>query len=130
MMLAMLRTAFLAYVRVLLCLQGVYLTFQVWEDFSGRADVIALSFALIGTYFGLAGILTAAMIRRGRRRAVIAAMAIEALWVAGAAALGNLGRYSGGQGEFRFFAVAALSLIALAGLLLPPVRTYAGLARR
>jgi hypothetical protein len=129
-MLIMLRTAFLAYVRVLLCLQGSYLTFQVWKDFSDGADVVVLSFALIGTYFGLAGILTAVMIRRGRRGAVIAAIAIEALWVAGAAALGNVGRFSGGQGEFRFFAVAALSLITLVGLLLPPARAYAGLARR
>ncbi len=126
----MLRTAFLAYVRVLLCLQGSYLTFQVWKDFADSANVVVLSFTLIGTYFGLAGILTAVMIRRGRRGAVVAAIAIEALWVAGAAALGNLGRFSGGQGEVRFFAVAALSLITLVGLLLPPARAYAGLARR
>jgi hypothetical protein len=126
----MLRTAFLAYARVLLCLQGTYLTFQVWKDFCDSANVVVLSFALIGTYLGLVGILTAVMLRRGRRRAMIAAIAIEALWVAGAAALGNLGRFSGGQGEFRFFAMAALSFITLAGLLLPPARAYAGLARR
>ncbi len=125
-MLAMLRTAFLAYVRVLLCLQSIYLAFQVWEDFSGFADALELSFALIGTYLGLVGILTAVMLRRGRRGALISAIAIEALWAAGAGALGNLGRYSGGQGEFRFFALAALSLVAMAGLSLGPSRVYAG----
>jgi hypothetical protein len=97
------RTAFLAYVRVLLCLQSIYLTFQVWKDFSGVADVLELSFALIGTYLGLV-----------------------VLWAAGAGALGNLGRYSGGQGEFRFFALATLSLVAMVGLTLRPSRVYAG----
>lgn len=124
----MLRTAFLAYVRVLLCLQSIYLTFQVWKDFSGAADVLELSFALIGTYLGLAGILTAVMLRRGRRGALIAGILIEALWAAGAGALGNLGRYSGGQGEFRFFALATLSLIAMIGLSLRSSRVYAGLS--
>lgn len=122
----MLRTAFLAYVRVLLCLQSVYLTFQVWKDFSSVADVLELSFALIGTYLGLVGILTAVTLRRGRRGPLISGIAVEALWAAGAGALGNLGRYSGGQGEFRFFALATLSLVAMAGLSLRPSRVYAG----
>ncbi|HEY6791459.1 MAG TPA: hypothetical protein VI365_29520 [Trebonia sp.] len=129
----MLRTAFLAYVRVLLCLQGMYLLFFAWILFHGQGPdtrfraLIAL--ALIATFLGLAGIVTAVLLRRGRRGAAIAAIAIEALWAAAAAAIG----YEASRSEslvWQLFAGAALFLATVVGLLLPPVRGYAGLVRR
>jgi len=137
MMLTILRTAFLAYVRVLLCLQGMCLGFWAWALWPVRETPTQfwapLGLALFFTSLGLAVIATALLLRRGRRWAAIAAILIEALWAALAAALGYktlkdwpldlqlLGQVTAG---------AALFLVALVGLLLPPVRAYAGLVRR
>jgi hypothetical protein len=133
MILTVLRTAFLAYVRVLLCLQGMYLLFLAWAfssdqgpDTRGRA---LIAFALIATLVALAGIVTAVLLRRGRRVAAIAAIVIEALWAAAAAAIGYEAS-QGGAPVWQLFAGAALFLATVIGLLLPPVRAYAGLARR
>jgi hypothetical protein len=137
MMSTLLRTAFLACVRVLLCLQGMYLGYWAWALWPRRDAptqfwpplILALAFA----FLGLVGIVTAFLLQRGRRWAAIAAIVIEALWAAAAAAIGY---------EFLtnwpidwhllwlFTAAAALFLVTVAGLLLRPVRTYAGLARR
>jgi hypothetical protein len=128
----MLRTAFLAYVRVLLCLQGVFLMFLGWAFSSDQGPdtrTWALyALALIAALLGLAEIVTAILLRRGRRRAAIAAIVIEALWTA-AAVIGCAASMNGSP-VWQFFAGAALFLVAVAGLLLPPVRAYAGLVRR
>src|SRR6202035_3865975 len=91
MVLTILRTAFLAYVRVLLCLQGVYLGFWAWVFWPAR-DPHTVFWARVGltllfAFLGLAGIVAALLLRRGRRWAAIAAILIEALWAAVAAAL-------------------------------------------
>jgi hypothetical protein len=133
MMLTMLRTAFLAYVRVLLCLQGLYLTLFGWLLFLGRGpdtrSAALFAFALIATFLGLGGIVTAVLLRRDRRGAAIAAIAIEGLWAAAVAAIGWAAS-TGGDLVWQLFAGAALFLGTVIGLLLPPVRAYAGLARR
>jgi hypothetical protein len=133
MMLTVLRTAFLAYVRVLLCLQGLYLGLYGWLLFLDRGPATRfgtlLALALIATLLGLAEIVTAFLLRRGQRKAAIAAIVIEALWAAVATAVGYAAS-AGGNLAWPLFAVAALVLVAVAGLLLPPVRAYAGLARR
>jgi hypothetical protein len=93
MMLTMLRTAFLAYVRVLMCLQGMYLMFLgVGSSFSvagwdHNLVWVPSAFTLIAIP-GLAQIVTAVLLRRGRRWAAIAAILIEALWAAAAAWIG------------------------------------------
>jgi hypothetical protein len=136
MMLTILRTAFLAYVRVPLCLQGLFLGFLAWALWPVRETPTQfwapLGLALLFTSLGLAVIANALLLRRGRRRAAIAAILIEALWAAVAAALAYkalkdwpldlrlLGQMTAG---------AALFLAAVVGLLLPPVRAYAGLVR-
>jgi uncharacterized membrane protein (UPF0136 family) len=105
MMLTILRTAFLAYVRVLLCSCA---------------------------FLGLAGIVAALLLRRGRRWAAIAAILIEALWATVAAAVGykTLKDWPlDWQLLWQVTAGAALFLVTIAGLLLPPVRAYAGLVR-
>jgi hypothetical protein len=131
-MLTMMRTAFLAYVRILLCLQGVYLMFIGWlasSDQGPDTRTWALyTLALIAALLGLAEIVTAFLLRRGRRRAAIAAIVIETLWAA-AAAIGCAASMNGSP-VWQFFAGAVLFLVAVAGLLLPPVRAYAGLVRR
>lgn len=130
----MLRTAFLVYVRVILCLQGSYLAFQAWENFYHRTPDdrfgVELAFALIVSFLGLTVIVTAARLRRGRYGAAIAAIVIEALCAAAAALLGCVGWISGHPtlGSL-VFALAALFLVAAVGLLFRPVRAYAGLVR-
>lgn len=134
MMLAMLRTAFLAYVRVLLCLQGICLAFMGWVVFSLRVlspRVLDTSFlALVVTCLGVAGIVTAVLLRQGRRGAAVAAIVIEALWAAATAAAIGYGPGVSGALVWQLLAGAALFLVTAAGLLLPPVRAYAGLVRR
>jgi hypothetical protein len=137
MMLTILRTAFLAYVRVLLCLQGLYLGFWAWGLWPGSAphgDFWAfLVLELVLAFLGLATIVAAVMLRRGRRWAAIAAILIEALWATLAAAIAYktlkdwpLDLHLLGE----VTAAAALFLVAVLGLLLRPVRAYAGLVRR
>jgi len=129
-LLTVLRTAFLVYVRVLLCLQGVLLVFLGWAVFSGGVPIAVV---LILCLLGLVEIATALLLRRGRRAAAISAILIEVLWALVAAALGyktlkdwplNL------QLLEHLTAVTALFLVTIFGLLLRPVRAYAGLVRR
>ena len=137
MLLTILRTTFLAYVRVLLCLQGMYLGFWVWVLWPGRdpgAQFWArLGLALLFTVLGLAGIAAALLLRRGRRWAAITALLIELLWAALAAAIGYK-ILKDWPIDFPLLelvtAAAALFSVAVLGLLLRPVRVYAGLVRR
>ncbi len=145
----MLRTAFLVYVRVLLCLQGLCLVVLPWLIFpyrggAGLWPLIAL--AVLVTVLGLATIATAMLLRRGRRRAAVAAIMIESAWAVAACAIVledlrtsvdafEYGYGYGGIGAseallWRFLAMAAVLLVTVAGLLLRPVRVYAGLVRR
>jgi hypothetical protein len=146
-----LRTAFLVYVRVLLCLQGLGLLFLAWAIIPDRGHGLPgrgsggivwplVAPALILTLVGLAIILTAVLLRRGRRRAAMAAIAIEALWAVAAAAIVldtlreavDAFEYGGHPDEALpgwFYAAAMLSLVAIVGLLLRPVRAYTGLVR-
>jgi uncharacterized membrane protein (UPF0136 family) len=125
-----LRTAFLAYVRVLLCLQGMFLVFLAWAVLSSS---VPLAVELLSGLLGLAQIVTAILLRPGRRWAAITAILIEALWATVAAALGyktikdwplDL------QALEELTALTALFLVTVFGLLLRPVRAYAGLVRR
>jgi hypothetical protein len=130
-LLTVLRTAFLVYVRVLLFLQGLFLLFLVWAVFSrGVPIAVVLFFSLLG----LAEIATAIMLRRGRRWAAISAILIEVLWALVAAALGYKTLKDWPpldlQALWQLTAVTALFLVTIFGLLLRPVRAYAGLVRR
>jgi hypothetical protein len=127
----MLRTAFLAYVRVLLCLQGMFLVFLGWAVFSSR---VPLAVELIFAFLGLAEIVTALLLRRGRRWAAVTAILIEALWATVAAALGYQTLKDWPPLDLQALevltAATALFLLTVFGLLLRPVRAYAGLIRR
>jgi hypothetical protein len=136
MVLTVLRTAFPVYVRVLLSLQGLFLGFWAWTLWPGRAPHGLFwpwaGLALVFGFLGLAEIVTAVMLRRGRRRAAVAAIIIEALWAAVPAALSykTLKDWPFNWPLLQELAAgAALFLAAAAGLLLRPVRTYAGLVR-
>jgi hypothetical protein len=137
MLLTILRTAFLAYVRVLLCLQGLYLGFWAWALWPGRGlhgeFWVPLGLELLFALLGLASIVAAVLLRPGRRWAAIAAILIEALWAALAAAL-VYKTLKDWPLDFHFLclvtAAATLFFVAIAGLLLRPVRAYAGLVRR
>ena len=106
----------------------------------GPARVTLTALSLMAALFGLAGILTAVRLGRGRRRAAMAAIAIESLWAVAAAAtvLDTLREavdafeYGGHPDDalpWWFYTAALLFLVAIAGLLLRPVRAYAGLVR-
>jgi hypothetical protein len=129
-LLTVLRTAFLVYVRVLLFLQGLFLLFLVWAVFSG----VPIAIVLLFSFLGLAQIVTALMLRRGRRWAAISAILIEVLWALVAAALGYKTLKDWPpldlQALWQLTAVTALSLVTIFGLLVRPVRAYAGLVRR
>jgi hypothetical protein len=88
---------------------------------------------LLFAFLGLEGIVAAVLLRRGRRWAAIAAILTEAPWAAVAAALAYK-TLKDWPLDWQFLcdmtAAAALFLVAVAGLLLPPVRAYAGLVRR
>jgi hypothetical protein len=137
MVLTILRTAFLAYVRVLLCLQSMCLGFWAWTLWPhGETPTqfwAPLGLALLFAFLGVAGIAVALLLRRGRRWAAIAAILIEALWAAVAAALGYKTLRDWPldlQLLWQLTAGAALFLVAVAGLLLPPVRAYSRPVRR
>jgi len=137
-----LRTAFLVYVRVLLCLQGVFLLFLAGVTIFGggglsstRGSLIALM--VIAALFGVAAIVTAVRLGQGRRRAAMAAIAIESLWAVAAAAIVldtlreavDAFEYGGHPDEalpWWFYTAALLFLGAIVGLLLRPVRAYTG----
>jgi hypothetical protein len=127
----MLRTAFLVYVRVLLCLQGMFLAFLAWAVFSSR---VPLAVELIFAFLGLAEIATALLLRRGRRWAAVTAILIEAVWAMVAAALGYQTLKDWPPLDLQALevltAATALFLLTVFGLLLRPVRAYAGLVRR
>jgi hypothetical protein len=131
------RTAFLAYVRVLLCLQGLYLgfwAFALWPGGQPRGQFFgALGLELLVAFIGLLGIVAAVLLRPGRRWAAITAILIEVLWAA-VAALAGYEILRDWPIDWRLLGLVtvagALFLIAVAGLLLRPVRAYAGLARR
>jgi hypothetical protein len=127
MILTVLRTAFLVYVRVLLCLQAMYLGFLALMFFSGR-EADDTSRAMLFVFLGLAGMVTAILLRRGRRWAAIAAILIEALWAATFAVVG----YEASMSEQPVWPLlaGAVFLVTVVGLLLRPVRAYAGLVRR
>jgi hypothetical protein len=126
-----LRTVFLAYVRVLLCLQGMFLVFLAWAVLSSP---VPLAVELLSGLLGLAQIVTAILLRRGRRWAAITAILIEALWATVAAALGYKTLRDWPpldlQALEELTALTALFLVTVFGLLLRPVRAYAGLVRR
>lgn len=142
----MLRTAFLVYVRVLLCLQGGLLMYAaagivpVRGVGPGPGRWPLLAPALIAVLLGLALIATAILLRPGRPRAAMAAIAIEALWAVAAIALAadavrdavDAFEYGGHPSEppWWVFLAAPLLVATLVGLLLRPVRGYAGLVRR
>jgi hypothetical protein len=138
MMLTMLRTAFLAYVRVLLCLQGLYLGFWVWALWPSRVSSAQfwplLGLDLIIASLALAQIVAALLLRRGRHRAMITAIVLEVLWAVVAGLIWFATLMSWPRIDMQLLGLAtvvtALSLVAVAGLLLRPVLDYAGLARR
>jgi hypothetical protein len=141
----LLRTAFLIYVRVLLCLQGVFLLFLAGvmifgQGLGGARGPLIVPLA-IAALFGLAGIVTAVRLGPGRPRAAMAAIAIELLWVVAAAAIVletlreavDAFEYGGHPDEalpWWLYAAGALFIVAIVGLMLRPVRAYAGLGRR
>lgn len=141
------RTAFVVYVRVLLCLQGAFLMFvgagivpaRGVVTGSGASRWLLLGPVLIAVLLGLTLIATAILLRQGRHLVALAAIAIEALWAAAAALIAldavrdavDGFEYGGHPSEppWWVFLAAPLFLATLVGLLLRPFRAYAGLAR-
>jgi hypothetical protein len=128
----LIRRVVILYLRQLLCLQSLFIAWLGWAGFLGRGpDTIMLTFlimALIATIFAAAGIVAALAMTQGRRWAAIVALVVAVLWAAVAllSATANSGSARVGQYYFGL----AIFLTAIIGLLLKPVRSYCGLARR
>jgi FtsH-binding integral membrane protein len=79
------RAAALVYMRLLLCLQGLYLVFLGWLVFLGRdpgASVRwALAFVLVYSVLGVGEIVTAILPRHDHPGVMIAAIVTAALWL-------------------------------------------------
>lgn len=118
------RTAALAYMRVLLCLQGLYLLFLAREVFHFRdlnVNILGLlAFIAVCGVVGLVEIVTAIGLRRGRPRVMIVAVVTAALWLV-PVAIGFTSSLSAIPGSL-FPVFLALILLTVAGLLVPPVR--------
>src|ERR1700722_5083893 len=113
------------YTRILLCLQAVFIAVIAWyilltiEPGAPRqANTIG---ALIASVLAAIGVATAVLMKRGRRAAAVAAFAIETLWDVVSFVNAAL---PAGPPRSEYLLGGVLSLIALVGLLLSPVRSY------
>ena len=117
------RKAALAYMRVLLSLQGLYLVFLGREAFHFRdlnAGLLGVLAFLAGySVLGLAEIVTAILLRRSRPRVMIVAIVTAALWPV-PVVIGFTSSLSAIPGSL-FPVFLVLLLLTIAGLLLPPV---------
>ena len=116
------RTAALVYMRVLLCLQGLYLMLLGREIFHFRdldANLLeVLAFIVVYAVLGLGEIVTAILLRRRRPRLMIVAIVVATLWLV-PVVIGFTSSLSAIPGsQFPVFLV--LLLFTIAGLLLPP----------
>jgi hypothetical protein len=124
----LMRRAIIIYVRVLLCVQSLFIAFVWWAGFLGRgpdtASALLLAVALIATVFALAGISVALMMKQGRRWPSIVAMAIEVLWIGIALVSAHAEAEMGKSGVGLYCLYPLPFLAAVVGLLLimRPVR--------
>lgn len=120
------RTAALVYMRVLLCLQGLYLVFLGREILHFRdlnANLLeVLAFIVVYAVLGLGEIVTAILLWRSRPRVMIVAIITAALWVV-PVAIGFTSSPSAIPGSL-FPVFLVLLLLTIAGLLLPPVSRH------
>lgn len=118
------------YIRISLSVQAVFITFIAWAilltippgESRGPNIVAALAVSVLAAI----GVAAAALMNRRRRSAAVAAFAIETVWAATSfwsAALPS------GPPDGEYYLTGVLSLIALVGLLLTPVRSYLFLTR-
>jgi hypothetical protein len=126
------RRIVLIYVCALLVVQGLFHVIFGWLAFLGRGPdtrwVAFFLLALIATALGAVEVSAAVFLTRGRRWAAIVAIVLEVLWTA--IAVVSAASDSGGPPVGQYYVGAALFLAAIIGLLLKPVRSYCGLARR
>jgi hypothetical protein len=128
----LMRIIVLVYVCALLVVQGLFHLIFGWLDFLGRGPdtqwVAFFLLALITTVLGAVEISVAVFLTRGRRWAAVAAIVIEALWIA--IAVVSAASDSGGPPVGQYYVGTVLFLAAIIGLLFKPVRSYCGLVRR
>jgi hypothetical protein len=119
------------FTRALLCIQAVFIATIAWAALLGlqpgdprTPNIIA---AMVASAVAAFGIAVAILMKRGRRWAAVSAFAAECAWTAlalGSAALPP------GPSRWQYLLGAALSLTAVTGLSLKPVRSYFAVARR
>lgn len=94
---------------------------------------VPFGFVSLFAFLGLADIVTALVLRQGRRWPAIAAILIETLWATLAAGLGYKTLKDWPldfQLLWQLTLGTTLFLAAVVGMLLRPIRAYAGLVRR
>lgn len=113
------------FTRVLLCVQGVLIATLAWAALltlqPGSPREPNLNEALVASVVAVASLITAILMKQRRKWAAISAFAIEGLWTVVALWSAAL---PAGPPHLQYFLGAALSLAALVGLLLKPVRAY------
>ncbi len=77
--------------------------------------------ALVASALAAAGVVTAVLMKQGRKWAAVSAIVIEGLWTVAALMSAAL---PPGPPRWEYLLGAAFSLTALTGLLLRPVRSY------
>jgi hypothetical protein len=118
------------FTQILLCLQAMFIAFTAWyilltiEPGAPRGpNAIA---AVIASVIAVISFVTAILMKRGRKWAAVTALAIEVLWAVASFISAAL---PPGPPRWEYFLGGVLSLMAIVGLMLKPVRSYLSVTR-
>lgn len=118
------------FVRVLLFVQAAFIATIGWAALAtlapGYPAGSSLITALIASAVAAVSAVTALHLKQARTRAAVSAIVIECLWTALAIWIAEI---PAGPTRWPYFLSAALSLIAITGLLLAPVRSHFAITR-
>jgi hypothetical protein len=118
------------FTQALLCIQAVFIAAFAWTALAtlepGVSRAPNTTAALLASALAAASVVTAMLMKQGRTWAAVSAIAIEGLWTVTALVVAALPE---GPPRWQYLLGFALSLTALIGLLLKPVRSYFAVTR-
>jgi hypothetical protein len=118
------------YTQALLCIQAVFIAAIAWAALAtlepGVSRAPNTTAALLASALAAASVVTAMLMKQGRKWAAVSAIAIEGLWTVTALVYAAL---PSGPPRWQYLLGFALSLTVLIGLLLKPVRSYFAVTR-
>ena len=116
------------YVRLLMCAQALFAittSLDTVSSLSLEPLAVRIAHVSVDMVFGVIGIAAVLFLGRGRWWAVIAAIMVEAGWTL--LAVNSAANNGYQQHREDYYVAAALSAIAIIGMLLRPFRAYCGL---